>query len=67
MCRSLVTLQPPIDLPPTPQAAQALNDRLYHQHGVEVPCFPFGDRVWLRISAQVYNAVEDYERLAGAF
>ena len=67
MCRSLVTLQPPIDLPPTREAADALNDRLYAEHGVEVPCFPFGDRVWLRISAQVYNAVEDYERLAAAF
>jgi hypothetical protein len=27
---------------------------------------PFGDRSWLRISAQMYNDLDQYDRLASA-
>jgi isopenicillin-N epimerase len=43
-------------------------DRLYREHGIEVPVFPFppaGARL-VRISAQVYNAGGDYDLLAAA-
>lgn len=34
--------------------------------GIEVPLSAFADRLWLRISAQVYNEMSDYQRLADA-
>ena len=36
------------------------------RHRIEVPVFPWNDRWILRVSAQVYNRPEDYERLAAA-
>jgi isopenicillin-N epimerase len=47
-------------------AALALNDRLWREHGVEVPIIPFGGSLWVRISAQIYNEMSDYRRLADA-
>jgi isopenicillin-N epimerase len=45
-----------------------LTDRLRDEWGIEVPVFSWRD--WpqrlLRISAQLYNRPEDYERLAEA-
>jgi isopenicillin-N epimerase len=60
------------DLPP-PQAISALDldplhDALFRDFRIEVPvltCPAHPDRL-LRISAQAYNSLEDYERLAGA-
>jgi len=45
-----------------------LQDALLFEHGIEVPIVPWpraGSRV-LRVSAQVYNAIGDYEKLADA-
>jgi isopenicillin-N epimerase len=47
-------------------AALALNDRLWREHGIEVPIIPFGGSLWVRISAQIYNEIGDYRRLADA-
>jgi isopenicillin-N epimerase len=60
---SLCTLPLPGEHPPTVEGARAAHDRLVAQ-GVEVPVFPFAGRCWLRISAQVYNELPDYQRLA---
>ncbi len=53
-----------------PTSALALDDplqrRLFEEHRVEVPVFPFGGRRLLRVSAQVYNERSDYEALARA-
>lgn len=46
----------------------ALQDALLFEENIEVPIVPWphpGKRI-LRVSAQVYNTVEEYERLAGA-
>lgn len=45
-----------------------LQDRLYFDHRIEVPviAWPAPPRRLLRISAQIYNGREDYERLAEA-
>lgn len=43
--------------------AKRLHDALWEQR-IEVPLFPVGERLCLRISAQVYNQIDDYRRLA---
>ena len=44
---------------------EALQQRLYSEHRVEVPLMRFGSRLLLRVSCQVYNSAAQYERLAG--
>lgn len=61
---NMATLEPPLHIAPTLAASQAVHDALWERHRIEVPVFPFGDRSWLRISAQRYNTLHDYERLA---
>ena len=34
------------------------------EHGIEVPVLPIDGKLWVRISAQVYNELPDYEALA---
>jgi len=46
--------------------AAALRDRLLDDHDIEVPVVAWGDRLWARLSAQVYCDLEDFERLADA-
>lgn len=52
--------------PATLEAARALRDHLWRQHRMEVPIFAFHEQLWVRISAQIYNDLEDYGRLASA-
>jgi len=47
-------------------AGLALNDRLWREHGIEVPIIPFANSLWVRVSAQIYNELSDYEKLATA-
>ncbi len=56
---------------PWPEEATAENakfwhDRLWNEHQVEVPVLPINGQLWLRISAQIYNELSDYEALARA-
>lgn len=48
--------------------AEALQDRLFHDYGIEVPIVPWpqSPKRVLRISAQVYNELSEYEKLARA-
>jgi isopenicillin-N epimerase len=53
---------------PLPADSQPLQDQLLHEDRIEVPIFPWpnaADRC-LRVTAQVYNTREQYERLAQA-
>lgn len=50
----------------TPEAAAGFHDRLIDEHAIEVPVLALGGSLWTRISAQVYNEIEDYARLARA-
>jgi isopenicillin-N epimerase len=45
-----------------------LHDVLFHEHHIEVPMLtcPAHPKRLLRISAQAYNSIDDYERLAAA-
>lgn len=47
-------------------AATAIHDRLWARHKIEVPVVAFAGRLWVRISAQAYNEIDDYARLAAA-
>ncbi len=44
--------------------AKRLHDALWQRERIEVPVFPVGERLCLRISAQAYNQIDDYRRLA---
>ncbi|WP_019501026.1 aminotransferase class V-fold PLP-dependent enzyme [Pseudanabaena sp. PCC 6802] len=46
--------------------AKALHDYLWEKHRIEVPVIDFANRVWVRISAQVYNEPSEYRLLAEA-
>lgn len=54
--------------PKTPLYLDPLQERLYKEDGIEVPIIPWPSppRRLLRISAQLYNSLVDYERLAKA-
>jgi isopenicillin-N epimerase len=40
--------------------ASAVHDRLLHDHQIEIPVMLMGDALWIRLSAQAYNAPADY-------
>jgi isopenicillin-N epimerase len=54
------------DLPPTFESAARIRAHFWENHRVEAPVMVFADRLWVRISAQVYNDLGDYRRLADA-
>lgn len=43
-----------------------LRERLWREHAVEAPVYEVAGRLWVRVSAQVYNEPADYERLGAA-
>jgi isopenicillin-N epimerase len=45
-------------------ASMKLHDKLWDTWRIEVPVFPFGSRLLLRVSAQVFNEEHEYEILA---
>ncbi|MEC9175019.1 MAG: hypothetical protein VYC31_01200, partial [Pseudomonadota bacterium] len=48
------------------ETAHALRWQLAEEDRVQVPILPFAGRLWARLSAQVYNTMDDYARLAAA-
>ena len=65
---SMVTIPLPriLDSHPKRSTIEELNARLFHEHAVEVPVMDVDGRWHIRISAQVYNELDDYHRLADA-
>jgi len=63
---SMATLRLPADVGADQADAAALHDRLLDQFSVEVPVWSLAGTLWLRISAQIYNEPEDYQRLEAA-
>ena len=49
---------------PLAERARRLHDYLWQVHRIEVPIIPFAGQLWVRISAQVYNHLAEYEQLA---
>lgn len=66
MFGSMVTLILPEGLGRDQLAASALQDRLLFEHAIEIPVHAEQGHLHLRLSAQVYNELADYQRLAGA-
>ena len=66
MLGSMVTLPLPAALGSTRQEALRLQYALLYEHRIEAPILCLGGRLWVRISAQVYNSLEDVEALARA-
>ncbi|RYE87093.1 MAG: aminotransferase class V-fold PLP-dependent enzyme [Hyphomicrobiales bacterium] len=54
----------PITGDTSPERIHDLRRRL-RLRGADAPIMEVGDRLWIRISAQAYNRIEDYEKLAG--
>lgn len=63
---AMVTLPWPHPAEATAQNAKRLHDSLWNEHRIEVPVIVANARLWLRISAQIYNEMSDYEALADA-
>ena len=50
----------------TPEGAHGLRWRLSDEHKVQVAIYCREEALWARLSAQVFNEIVDYERLADA-
>ncbi len=66
MVGTMASVQLPARFGTTPDAANALRDRLYFEHGVEAHVQAFRDRVLLRVSGQIYNDDGDVTTLVAA-
>ena len=62
----MVSVMTPEACGTTPPDAARLRDRLLFEHGIEVQVHARLDRVWVRVSAQAYNDMQDIERLGAA-
>ncbi len=71
MVGAMATVAPAGRLPTEPQPPlylDPLQDRLFHEHHIEVPviAWPQAPQRHLRLSAQVYNTHTEYQALAEA-
>jgi len=63
---ALAPLPAALAAPATEEGRALIQRRLWEAHRISCPCVLFGGRLYLRISAQIYNASEHYRRLAEA-
>jgi isopenicillin-N epimerase len=66
MVATMATVALPERLGAARDDAARLRDVLLFEDHIEVPVFAARGRLWLRVSAQIYNEISDYERLAEA-
>ena len=66
MFTAMASVALPTETPATERAASRIRQQLRDDHRIEVTVTPFAGRLWVRLSAYVYNEFEDYERLADA-
>jgi isopenicillin-N epimerase len=67
MSGAMTAIRLPAALGRDTAAARALRDRLLFDHGIEIQVISWRERLWMRVSIQVYNEIEDLELLADAF
>ena len=67
-CASMVSVRLPVSFPggagDNRDAARALAAQLNEEHGITAGIMVLGGALWIRVSAQIYNEIGDYERLA---
>jgi isopenicillin-N epimerase len=66
MIGTMATVPLPPQMGSTAQEASALRDGLLFEDRIEVQVFAFRDRLYARISGQIYNELADIDRLADA-
>ena len=64
---SMAAIRVPIAGDATQERALEVQSFLFRERRIEVPVVAFGNALWVRVSAQAYNTLADYERLADAF
>ncbi|HEV2548968.1 MAG TPA: aminotransferase class V-fold PLP-dependent enzyme [Stellaceae bacterium] len=64
---AMVPVQLPLADAPTIETAIALERRLSDEHRIEAAIMAQADGLWVRLAAQAYNEIGDYERLAAVF
>src|SRR5277367_3504589 len=50
----------------TEQGRAIIQATLWEDHRIACPCILYGERLYVRVCAQIYNEIEDYEKLARA-
>lgn len=63
---TMATVPLPTEFGTAPTDAARLRGALLSEESIEVQLHAWGGRLWVRISAQVYNEISDFERLAAA-
>lgn len=66
MIGSMLIVPLPDGFGATAEDGVALNRRLWREHRIHSAFLPIAGRLWVRLSAQVYNTPEDFERLGDA-
>ncbi len=66
MLGPMATLALPQSLGSTEEDAARLRDALLYEERIEAQVHAGRGRLWVRIAAQIYNEMEDYERLGAA-
>lgn len=63
---SMATIRLPGNFTPSLESAQEVRSILVKDHKIQSPIRHTDEHLWVRISAQIYNEMADYERLASA-
>jgi isopenicillin-N epimerase len=63
---TMITVPLPERVGATPKDAAGLRDALLFEDHIEVQLHDYRNRLWVRVSAQIYNEAADLERLAAA-
>ena len=63
MIGAMASVQLPLGFPTDPDIVNQLRVSLYEEYMIEVPILPWQNGVLVRISAQMYLAIEDLDRL----
>jgi isopenicillin-N epimerase len=66
MFSAMASVALPTDLPATERSAGHIKQLLRDGYRIEVTVTPFAGRLWLRLSAYLYNEPKDYDRLCDA-
>lgn len=64
---AMAAVRIPLAPPASEERAVALRESLARDHRIEAEVFAQPDALWMRVAAQAYNELADYERLAEIF